>query len=59
MMTQDSPRDKGLNAPCNLAPLAKKTDQIIPLAFPMGVNQQPIVVDGTTMNNGTEASPQA
>jgi hypothetical protein len=59
MMAQDSQQDKGLNAPCNLAPPAEKTDQITPLASPMGVNQQPIMVDSTAMNTGTEASLQA
>jgi hypothetical protein len=59
MTMQDSPQDKGLGAPCNLAPPAEKTNQITPLASPMGINQQPIVVNGTTMNTGMEASPQA
>jgi hypothetical protein len=59
MMMQDSPQDKGLNAPCNLAPPAEKADQIASFASPTGIKQHLIVINGTTMNTGTEASPQA
>jgi hypothetical protein len=59
MMMQDSPQDKGLDAPCDLAPPAEKTDQITPLASPTGTNHQTIIVNGTTMNTGMETSPQA
>jgi hypothetical protein len=56
---RDSPQDKGLDAPCDLAPPAEKTNQITPLASPTGVDQQPIVIGSTTMNTSMEASPHA
>ncbi len=56
---QDSLQDDGLDAPCNLAPLTEKNNQITPHTSPMGVNQKTIMAGSTTKNTGMEVSPQA